>query len=103
MRLVGGRKMIFKSKWFVSGSRQLTFITLAGIAAQISVVSSVWAAAACTGPIKFALTAPLTGDIVALGIQAKSAVQFAVNEINAGSGIAGQKVEVTFEDTKSSS
>ena len=59
--------------------------------------------AACTGPIKFGLTTALTGPVALLGVQARNGVEFTLAEINAAGGIAGQKVELTVEDTGGSS
>jgi branched-chain amino acid transport system substrate-binding protein len=61
------------------------------------------APAACTGPIKFGLTTPLTGPVALLGIQARNGVELAVDELNKAGGIAGTKIELTVEDTGASS
>jgi len=60
-------------------------------------------AASCPAPIPFGLTTALTGNLALLGTQARNGVEFAVDEINAGGGIAGKKLALTTEDTGASS
>jgi len=60
-------------------------------------------AAGCPSPIPFGLTTALTGNLALLGTQARNGVEFAVDEINAGGGIAGKQVALTTEDTGASS
>jgi branched-chain amino acid transport system substrate-binding protein len=60
-------------------------------------------AASCPSPIPFGLTTPLTGNLALLGTQARNGVEFAVDEINAGGGIAGKKLALATEDTGASS
>src|ERR1700736_4931272 len=60
-------------------------------------------AASCPLPIPFRLTTALTGNLALLGTQARNGVEFAVDEINAGGGIAGKKLALTTEDTGASS
>jgi branched-chain amino acid transport system substrate-binding protein len=63
-----------------------------------------WAeAAACPSPIPLGLTTALTGNVALLGTQARSGVEFAVDEINASGGIDGKKLALTTEDTGASS
>jgi branched-chain amino acid transport system substrate-binding protein len=59
--------------------------------------------ASCPSPIPFGLTTALTGNLALLGTQARNGVEFAVDEINAGGGIAGKKLALTTEDTGASS
>src|SRR5258707_5041620 len=59
--------------------------------------------ASCPSPIPFGLTTALTGNLELLGTQARNGVEFAVDEINAGGGIAGKKLALTTEDTGASS
>jgi branched-chain amino acid transport system substrate-binding protein len=59
--------------------------------------------ASCPSPIPFGLTAALTGTLALLGTQARNGAEFAVDEINANSGIAGNKLALTTEDTGASS
>jgi len=74
-------------------------ISLAVIAANPS-----WAdAASCLSPIPLGLTTALTGNVALLGTQARSGVEFAVDEINAAGGIDGKKLALTTEDTGASS
>jgi branched-chain amino acid transport system substrate-binding protein len=60
-------------------------------------------AASCPSPIPLGLTTALTGNTALLGTQARSGTEFAVDEINAGGGIAGKKLALTTEDTGASS
>jgi len=60
-------------------------------------------AASCPSPIPLGLTTALTGNLALLGTQARNGVEFAVDEINAGGGIAGKKLALTTEDTGASS
>jgi branched-chain amino acid transport system substrate-binding protein len=74
------------------------------IAAAIALSSPAYAApAACTGPIKLGVTTALTGPVALLGVQARNGTEFTVDEINAAGGIAGQKIELSVEDTGGSS
>jgi branched-chain amino acid transport system substrate-binding protein len=59
--------------------------------------------ASCPSPIPLGLTTALTGNVALLGVQARSGVEFAVDEINAGGGINGKKLALATEDTGSSS
>src|ERR1700724_1373564 len=59
--------------------------------------------ASCPSPIPFGLTAALTGTLALLGTQARNGAEFAVDEINANGGIAGNKLALTTEDTGASS
>jgi ABC-type hemin transport system ATPase subunit len=59
--------------------------------------------ASCPSPIPFGLTTALTGNLALLGTQARNGVEFAVDEINAGGGIAGKQLALSTEDTGASS
>src|SRR5260370_37858807 len=59
--------------------------------------------ASCPSPIPFGLTAALTGTLALLGTQARNGAEFAIDEINANGGIAGNKLALTTEDTGASS
>jgi branched-chain amino acid transport system substrate-binding protein len=59
--------------------------------------------ASCPSPIPLGLTTALTGNVALLGTQARSGVEFAVDEINAAGGINGRKLALATEDTGSSS
>lgn len=50
------------------------------------------------GVIKIGFIGPLTGDVAALGNDARVAAQLAVDELNAQGGIYGKKVELVVED-----
>jgi branched-chain amino acid transport system substrate-binding protein len=81
--------------------------SLAGLTALcLSMATSLAASAepaSCPSPIPFGLTTALTGNLALLGTQARNGVEFAVDEINAGGGIAGKKIALTTEDTGASS
>jgi branched-chain amino acid transport system substrate-binding protein len=59
--------------------------------------------ASCPSPIPLGLTTALTGNTALLGTQARSGVEFAVDEINAAGGINGKKLALATEDTGASS
>jgi len=67
------------------------------------VQESMAAAASCPSPIPFGLTTALTGNLALLGTQARNGVEFSVDEINAGGGIAGKTIALATEDTGASS
>ena len=81
--------------------------SIAGLAticlAITSIHPSVAEPASCPSPIPLGLTTALTGNVALLGTQARSGVEFAVDEINAGGGINGKKLALATEDTGSSS
>ena len=81
--------------------------SIAGAAAMSLAVIAAgpsWAeAASCPSPIPLGLTTVLTGNTALLGTQARSGVEFAVDEINAAGGIDGKKLALTTEDTGASS
>ena len=81
--------------------------SITGIAAiclaTVSVDPSRADAANCPSTIPLGLTTALTGNVALLGTQARSGVEFAVDEINAAGGINGKKLALTTEDTGSSS
>src|SRR5580698_6485972 len=81
--------------------------SIAGVAAiclaTASVAPSKADAASCPSPIPLGLTTALTGNVALLGTQARSGVEFAVDEINAAGGIDGKKLGLTTEDTGRSS
>src|ERR1700753_1783549 len=53
--------------------------------------------AACPSPIPLGLTTALTGNVALLGTQARSGVEFAVDDINAAGGINGKKLALAAE------
>src|SRR6201992_1469773 len=59
--------------------------------------------ARCPSPTPLGLTTALTGNTALLGTQARSGVEFAVDEINAAGGIDGKKLALTTEDAGASS
>ena len=85
----------------------LTRASFAGAAAIALTVASAAPSkadpAACPSPIPLGLTTALTGNVALLGTQARSGVEFAVDEINAAGGISGKKLALATEDTGSSS
>lgn len=54
-------------------------------------------------PIKVGAALALTGDASTWGEAERNGINLALSEINANGGINGKKMEVVFEDTKSSS
>jgi branched-chain amino acid transport system substrate-binding protein len=95
--------MAWDEQAFRCGKTRYIGALLLGILGSAVAVGPSHAAAACSAPIKIGLTTAMTGDLALLGIQAKDGVQFAVDELNAGPGIAGKKIALTMEDTSSSS
>jgi branched-chain amino acid transport system substrate-binding protein len=84
-------------------ARPVLSAVLAGaLAAALMPPGRAAAQAACPDPIPLALTTVLTTDLALLGVQPRNALQQAVDEINAGPGIAGKKVKLTIEDTGTS-
>jgi branched-chain amino acid transport system substrate-binding protein len=81
--------------------------SIAGVTALSLAVAAAgpsWAdAASCPSQIPLGLTTALTGNTALLGTQARSGVEFAVDEINAAGGIDGKKLALTTEDTGASS
>lgn len=53
-----------------------------------------------TEPVKIGGILPLTGEGAAYGLPLQKAAQIAIDEINAAGGIAGQPLEVIWEDGK---
>jgi len=56
------------------------------------------AAIAQQAPIKIGAILPLTGSGASYGVWMKGGTEMAAEEINAGGGIAGRKLEVIYED-----
>lgn len=55
-----------------------------------------------SGPITLGFMGPLTGDTASLGTIARSAVEVAVEEINAKGGVDGRMLNVVYEDSQCS-
>src|SRR3989344_537249 len=53
-----------------------------------------------TGPIKFGVIGPFTGDAAAYGEPLRNTIQIAVDEINGAGGVGGRQLEPIFEDGK---
>jgi branched-chain amino acid transport system substrate-binding protein len=90
----------------MSASKSVTNVLIASALSVVGAIGSSSpsaAAATCTAPIKMGLTTALTGPVALLGVQARNGVEFTIGEINAEGGIAGQKVELSVEDTGGSS
>ncbi len=51
-------------------------------------------------PITIGFVGPLNGDLANLGLNAKSAVEIAVDEVNGAGGINGRPLQVIYEDGK---
>ena len=72
----------------------------AGSMSGMTFPRNVWAATpAIKGPIKIGYQAIASGTLAGYGQFHKYGVEMAVEEINAGGGIAGQKVEMEFRDS----
>ena len=54
------------------------------------------------GPIRIGYMAPMSGDLGNVGLNARAAVELAVEEVNAAGGIDGRSLEVVYEDDKCS-
>ena len=89
---------------FYISSKKTSIIGLTAICLSMAISLEASAEpASCPSPIPFGLTTALTGNLALLGTQARNGVEFAVDEINAGGGIAGKKVSLATEDTGASS
>jgi branched-chain amino acid transport system substrate-binding protein len=84
-------------------SRALMVGTAAACLSSIGARESKADAASCPSSIPLGLTTALTGNLALLGTQARNGIEFAVDEINAGGGISGNKLVLTTEDTGASS
>jgi branched-chain amino acid transport system substrate-binding protein len=69
------------------------------MALALGLTTRAGAQAACPDPIPLALTTVLTTDTALLGVQARNGLQQAVDDLNAGPGIAGKKIKLSVEDT----
>jgi branched-chain amino acid transport system substrate-binding protein len=91
----------------MSRSKAILSILAAGTLGIVGAVTplspGLAAPAACSGPIKIGVTTPLTGPLALLGVQIRNGVEFTVDEINTAGGVAGQKIEISIEDTGGSS
>jgi branched-chain amino acid transport system substrate-binding protein len=66
-------------------------------------LAALMAATALTGadaadPIRIGVVTPLTGTYAGIGQQVRWGLELATKEVNAGGGIAGRHIELTFED-----
>ena len=86
----------------IAGIETFTAVTAIWLSMAVAVEAKA-DAASCPSSIPFGLTTALTGNLALLGTQARNGVEFAVDEINAGGGIAGKKLALTTEDTGASS
>jgi branched-chain amino acid transport system substrate-binding protein len=55
---------------------------------------------ATTDPLRIGMLAPLTGPGARFGESQRNGVQSAIDELNAGGGIDGRRIELVIEDTK---
>jgi branched-chain amino acid transport system substrate-binding protein len=86
--------------------RLMKRLIASGVAICLAIVSTDSSKAdptSCPSPIPLGLTTALTGNVALLGTQARSGVEFAVDEINAAGGINGKKLALATEDTGASS
>lgn len=87
-----------------SVSIKTAFAGVAAMSVAVMTAGPSWAdSASCPSPIPLGLTTALTGNVALLGTQARSGVEFAVDEINAAGGIDGKKLALKTEDTGASS
>ena len=70
--------------------------------AMIFAVGLIPTAAAAEGPIKIGYPMPLSGPASVYGVPITKGAEMAVQEINAGGGIMGRKVELLTRDSKAS-
>lgn len=85
------------------GMKQATQATILASIISLSATPLVAAPASCPSPIPLGLTTALTGNLALLGTQARNGVEFAVDEINKGGGIAGKQLSLATDDTGASS
>ncbi|MCX6715796.1 MAG: penicillin-binding protein activator, partial [Candidatus Taylorbacteria bacterium] len=81
-----------KSTWWIVGVVVVVVIIL--VVANRKTIDN--------GPIKIGFIGPLTGSASNIGQNAQSAVQIAVDEVNASGGIDGRSLQVIYEDGKCS-
>jgi len=81
----------------MTGSRRTAVLGLSAIALCAALGPNAWAQ---KEPLKIGVPTALSGTYAQLGDEVKRAVEFAVNEANAGGGVDGRKVEVRFLDTE---
>lgn len=84
-----------KSAWIV-----LILIVIIGVVVWKSGGKS--AQVVDNSPIKIGFVGPLTGSASSIGLNAQSAVQVAVDEVNSAGGINGRPLQVIYEDGKCS-
>jgi branched-chain amino acid transport system substrate-binding protein len=70
------------------------------VAAVLATLAATLALAACGGEqkLKFGVAGPLTGKDAVFGAQLKNGVEQAIEDINAGGGLLGQKIELVVGD-----
>jgi branched-chain amino acid transport system substrate-binding protein len=62
------------------------------------ILASTSTAALAADPIKIGVVTPLTGTYAGIGQQVRWGLELATKEVNAGGGIMGRQIELTFED-----
>ncbi|MFI4981994.1 MAG: ABC transporter substrate-binding protein [Nevskiales bacterium] len=75
---------------------------LRGLRTALAVLAATGAVAASASAqsIRFGAVVPLTGPATVIGTQEKRGLEFAVEDTNAKGGVAGHKIELTFEDNQ---
>jgi branched-chain amino acid transport system substrate-binding protein len=77
-------------------------MTLRRFLAMIAVAGLMPAAAAAQGTIKIGFPMPLSGPASVYGVPITKGAEMAVQEINAGGGVLGRKLELLTRDSKAS-
>ena len=90
-------KLIIKEKGVVMGNRRWIMVFGSFIISLTLLCGGVFAA---EKPIKIGVLFVMSGPMGGYGKHGTHAVQMAIDEINAGGGILGRKVEALYEDTK---
>ncbi|MGH6612157.1 MAG: ABC transporter substrate-binding protein, partial [Burkholderiaceae bacterium] len=68
------------------------------ISVAVAAAAAIAPAFAQNAPIKIGVVTPLTGTYAGIGQQVKWGLDLAAKEINAGGGVMGRPLELTYED-----
>jgi branched-chain amino acid transport system substrate-binding protein len=80
-------------------SQRRTLLQAGAVAAGTAALGLPMLARAQSGPIRIGHLTPLTGFLGALGGYAQQGIQMAAEEINAGGGLLGRRIELMSEDS----
>ncbi|MDB6002223.1 MAG: Extracellular ligand-binding receptor, partial [Rhizobacter sp.] len=89
-----------KTTCFGSRFKARAAALVVGVAASLGSLLAAAPAAAQTGPIKVGLTTDLTGIAAAYARSQVNGVQLAIDQINAGGGLMGRKLELLVRDSQ---